>query len=112
MNRFFGIFRLLLLMAAIVIAPVQSSYAAAVPVKAPIMMQMEVGSPCLPKDCKSMPDCPMALSGSAGAVVLDHPTTSALVASALVSDGFAINQERTLSSLPIDGLRRPPKLSL
>ena len=110
MNRFFGIFGLILLMVATVIAPVQASYAAAAPAKAPTMMQMEAGSPCLPKECKSMPDCPMALSGPASNIVLGHPTTPAFMASAIVSDGFAINSGRTLSSLPTDSLRRPPKL--
>ena len=110
MKRFFGIFGLILLMVATVIAPLRASYAAAAPAKAPMMMQMKVGSPCMPRECKSMPDCPMALAGSAVSIVLGQPTTPAFVASELVSDGFAINQDRTLSSLPTDGLRRPPKL--
>ena len=110
MNRLAATLSLIMLLVAIVIAPVQATYAATVSAQAPMTMQMNAGSPCLPKDCKSTPDCPMMVSGAAGIAVPGLAASTAFVVPALVSNGFAINQQRALSSLPDDGLRRPPKL--
>ena len=105
MGKIFGIIGLVLLLAAIVIAPAGSSNAAT-----QSAMATQDGSPCHPSDCKPMPDCPIALPGLAGLFAPGMWATAVGINPNLVSSGFLIDPRRLLASVPNEGVRRPPKI--
>ena len=109
MGKIFAILGLFLLLAATLIAPAQSAYAASRMMVSPVM-QMQADSVCCTKDCKTMPDCPMALPGLPGLFAVQGSAAMAIVGADLLSDGFPLITHAALSSLSGDRLRRPPKI--
>ncbi len=109
MSRIFGIFSIVFLLAASVIAPVNSAYAATKLLTAP-MMQMQDGSAGCPKECKTMPDCPMAFVCAPGVVAVQVSAVMTIIGSDHPPDGFPLQTAVVAMSLGGDGLRRPPKL--
>ena len=95
------------LLAAIIIAPVQSAMASVTFVPT---MTMADGSPCPPKNCATMPNCTLALPGGLAGFAIVLPGVSAQIQLALTSDVFAMTDVAGQTLIYGDGLRRPPKI--
>ena len=96
-----------LLLAAMLIGPARADVSWITP--AP-MMEMADGSPCMPKDCATMPDCTMALPGGVGAFAIPTSDASALLLPKMSSDVFDMTEIAESALIHGDGLRRPPKI--
>lgn len=109
MKRIIGFFGLFLMLATMVVAPVQVAYAA-VPVITTSMMQMDDGTPCQQQNCAKMPDCPMALPCLSVSATLAVTHAKPPFQPAVLTLRFAVADPIALPSLTGSGLRRPPKI--
>ena len=96
-----------LLLAAMLIGPARADVSWITP--AP-MMEMADGSPCMPKDCATMPDCTMALPTGVAMFAIPTPDASVVLLPEMSSDVFDMTEIAASALIHGDGLRRPPKI--
>lgn len=95
------------LLAVMLITPAQGGFASKS--SAP-MMEMADGSPCPPKDCAAIPDCPIAVLGGLSLITVPTQITSAKIPLELSTNVFAMTETAEFSMIDREGLRRPPKI--
>ena len=96
-----------LLLAAMLIGPARADVSWITP--AP-MMEMADGSPCMPKDCATMPDCTMALRAGVAMFAIPTPDAYVVLLPEMSSDVFDMTEIAASGLIHGDGLRRPPKI--
>ena len=109
MSRILGILGLGLMLAPMIVAPVQEANAAVTAVTSPTM-QMGDGAPCLRQNCGTMPDCPLAFPGLPVSAAVGAPSEGLVVQPEAQAVRFAFSTDPLLPTLDGYGLRRPPRI--